>query len=382
MKESILLGKELFILKTESRGNLHSFELTVGDMIKISELLGKAPEKTSPEEFVRVLLSVTCHPKDRIINESSRPVGYSLSLDDVSKINPDELEKFATLFLENNERLYRKRISKSEPAKNGKGTVVSFEYGEMEHPREDKESSVSCLHRLWILDEAKRYKHNKDITQSLFGKYNDLSNIMKGFSHPLEDQMVKTLKMGDALKSSLKFAESQAKQKMSFFEQPTPGFNDFADLSRKIEENRIRPFEKLGDKLDKLIEVSSDTAEFVVQMNKTQTSLADELKKAGDFTLFYSKQNIKLTLFMISLTCISIILSAYSIYYSSSSSKQQLKYVNDTTSQMSKQLKSIDDHTISSSSINQNQTQKLIQLQTVTVAELKKMRQKEQSRKL
>lgn len=376
MKLRLPERKKAFIIQTESLGELYSFKANIADLTEISKRLDKSIVDASPEEFVRVLISVTCHPRDKIIEGSFCPSGYSLSLEDVAVIKPDELEIFASHYIKDNEYLYRKKIDKHEPARDGKGIILSFEYGEIEHVRADNESNVSYLYRLWTLYEVKTSKRLRDATKPMISAYNSLLKSAQGFSSSLQEEIDRTLKMGNVLKNSLRSTQLPEMQKSVPFD-PINLRPDYSEILKESEESRLRPFRNISDRLDKLIDVSANTAGFVVQMNKTQTDVANELKRAGDMTSFYSKWNLRLNIFIIALSIFSICISAYSIYYASNSSKQQLQYVGVSVEKLNTHLEAIDNNATSSSKTSQTQINKLIELQGLTIDELKKMNQQD-----
>ncbi|KDM91387.1 hypothetical protein [Photobacterium galatheae] len=237
------------------------------------------------------------------------------------------------------------------------------------------------------------------------------NDLLKGHSHfsdILNKDIVNTLTLGESLTNTIqgvdpitlgvaggvtKFGgdlgkDSNFENKIheGFRKQPTrfnfnlpDRYDELFYESKKAEiekeEKRLKPLNDMSESLAVLVEVSTKTAEFTVEMNKTQLKVADEIKSSGDESsklaregidiskkslelsdkgIKLSDKSVKLNYIVIGLTLLGVFVSfggvAYSIYQSIESDEKSnsemvvlskgLNRFSQEFSELSKTLKS------------------------------------------
>lgn len=317
--------KKLFSFSTESLGQLDCFPLSLGNM-KVFYQRKMDSDKEISNKLIRILISVTCHPHGRVTEETFTP-NPSLSVIDIASLKETEIEEFSRLFIEANPDLYRKKITHTKAS--DKGTIITSELGDIEISKDEGETNTEYLERLIIQyeDKISTFFKNK------FGELSKHYQSLQGFSNGLKKQINSTFKMGMDLKNSIESIKP-AQAKVSF----VPEINNTAisEVLKIAEENRLRPFQEISQRLDKLIELSMDSGDFLVEMNRTQTTIAEELKISSDKTYYFSKWNLLIGVIIIALTVISLIVTVYSIKTSSTSSDALTQSIGKYTTTLEK----------------------------------------------
>lgn len=281
-------------------GTLYIFPLTIGAQQDIHKILEKPFSETDPELFVKTLIAAVCYLENELVEGKYHPDKTSSILkEDIDKLNSEELEKFSYAYIKNNEYLFKE--SKYKTKKNERGNMVSYrEIGEIIYPRLDGETNVNYLHRLSIIEENKQ----KEQFAKLLKPFSDIT----GFSNNLTESIKNSFLMGDSLKKSIGAIRPPIFADIRSVESPFKQV-DYIDPFIQQEKNRLKPFNNLADKLDRLIYSSIQVAEFMVETNKIQAGIAKELKDSGDTAVKFSKINIGISCLIILLTICSICLS-------------------------------------------------------------------------
>ncbi|EAU53738.1 hypothetical protein [Mariprofundus ferrooxydans] len=268
-------------------------DVSVSDLTGISEDLADGIENIESEAYVRVLFRYLCHRENSLDNDKSKPNKPTLTKSDIDMLSVEELEEIASVYLKHNERLYKKEETDAET-----GMRV---FGNVEHPKEDNESNVSYLYRLSVIDHEKR---NKQI-EAIWKKFSGASN----FSSKLTETLSETLHMGDSLKASVERIR-RASQLPKIAVQPKDLSNELIlrqqELYQLEEEKRAKPFKDLAERLDLLIDTSTQSAEFMAEANSNQVQIANEIKSSGDSASKFSKWSIFFTVVVISLSIYTI----------------------------------------------------------------------------
>lgn len=331
-------------------GELCVFSISWGSIKELHKELDKPIEECEPDKFIRKFTRYICFPKTYIKEDRNKPAKPLLSDDDILSLTDDDLEAIAKVYIENNEYLFKKEIVK-EDKKPDQVTVVSFEYGEIEYPKKENENYIQYLFRLYI---THLQKMSKGISETISSIMPDI----KSFSSALTDGIKNTLLWGNSLSKTMEQfrAASMIPAKPAEPVIPIisvkpaellPGF-DFAEVERNIEANRLKPFSELADRLDQLIDASAQTTEFMIEANKIQTGIAEEIKSAGDETRKFSdetrgfsKQNIKLTYIVIILAVFGIVASFFSILKANNDGEMQRVQTRDSVNLLAGKLTDI-----------------------------------------
>jgi hypothetical protein len=151
---------------------------------------------------------------------------------------------------------------------------------------------------------------------------------------------------------------------------------DFKELARLSAEKQMAPFkylaselgESLSDvssRLDKLTELAAGSSEFLVETNKIQTKLANDLKAS-------SKKNIWFSIGIIVLTCISIFLGWQAVKGGKESTDSLLRGLENHASRMESVLREITENR--KSNISKELIDKTIEQQGLILKELQNIR--------
>lgn len=181
--------------------------------------------------------------------------------------------------------------------------------------------------------------------------------MFSSFSPGLSKDILKTMGIGESLKSSLSATKNisemleSIKPKSTF--QPTmehqlkiPAY----DLSKQIEnqeKRRLAPFKDLSSKMDLMIDAEKQTVSFMSGTYETQVQIASELKTSSDSANENSKLNIKYTRWIIGLTVFSALITAiafaYSIWFDNSSTEliQSNKSIKSSIVETNKKLEKL-----------------------------------------
>ena len=110
---------------------------------------------------------------------------------------------------------------------------------------------------------------------------------------------------------------------------------------KELEENRLRPFNELAERLDQLIDSSVQASEFMIEANKIQTCIAGEIKASGDTATRLSKRNIKLSMTVIVISALALAISAYTIFKDNQERQTQRLFIERTADRLAKTLSDI-----------------------------------------
>jgi hypothetical protein len=362
---------------TEKLGRLYIFTLVWGDMEGFYKEV-KSVEKLTPAQYVRLLVKYVCHPEGKLEDGQHRPKQPTLSDEDVNLISDSEFEDFAEKYI-TKKHFNRRWVSR--PGKGEEGVnSVTVELGEVEHPRSEGEKWVDYLYRLAVIHEKELNEQFRKIAEQFAG--------IGSFSKKLQEQIKNTFSLGDSLKKSFE-AFNIPRDLISKPHAPPFDLPIMPD---------IKPFGGLPDKIDKLIDISSQSADFLVEMNKTQIGIADELKSSGEKTAWYSKLNIA-TGILIGIIIIGLtILGIYLSNRGPKASDSQNTVFNKNIERLGNELKSLNENTkamlgnnkagfeqliqkdADSKGANQKLLLRLIEQQNLIITELKNLRDQDRSR--
>jgi len=295
-----------------SIGDLYLFEVRIKDTIGIEENLGSKFEELESEKFFRRYLPFFAYLKQDLIgDELERPEEYTLKGEDVDKLSKDELEEIAKLFIEKHPSFYKDWKSSHSKKEDGTYVISLKEEIDESSSKQDNETYIEYVYRLVL----ERYKKDQERAKKM----------LSSFSSRLSQDILKTMGIGESLKSSLDSLKSVGDMAKSFnpkvalFESVKPESIKFDyDFSKHIqdqERQRLAPFKDLSSKMDMMIKAEKETVSFMDDVYKTQVQIASELKTSSDSANENSKLNIKYTKLIICLTVISTFITAVSFAY-------------------------------------------------------------------
>lgn len=281
-------------------GQLCVFSISYRNEEELYEELGKPIDERESTDFIKKFISYVCYPKDSLKDGQNKPDKPLLNDDAILSLTDDDLQTIARIYIENNENLFKKLILKEEENDQGQ-TVVSYEYGQVEYPKNKNESYTQYLLRLYV-EKEKRHKKQKEKM---------LSGI-RSFSSGLEASIKNTLSWGDSLRKTIESIRPVDIANIMSVEAKSP-IADILKIEWMKEERRLKPFKELSDRLDQLVGISTKSIEFTIKANEIQTEIAGEIKSSGDVTTKFSKENINLTRIVILLALFGLVASVYTI---------------------------------------------------------------------
>lgn len=306
-----------------SIGDLAVFSLTMSEKIKIEEKFDNKLDEISAYQYIVEFIKYACHKKDVLDDLLSKPPETTLSEEDAIRLNNDDLELIARIYIENNEYLYKKVIRETKKNEDGID-VTSTKYGEVIMPKNDNESYQAYLLRL-------ETTYNKRISESFKKSFGNLNSFSKGIQESLRN----TISFGEQLNKSLKAAQSIRIPTVEPFIS-TPKFKTENSIIQPAE-NKLIPFNEIAERLDQLVEINSDSTKFMLEANKLQTRIAEEIKESGNSSTRLSKINILIAIVVLILSILSFAFSIYSVHVSNKSNNinierviYELKSINET----------------------------------------------------
>jgi hypothetical protein len=299
-------------------GDLYIFGLSARNQMELYKEVDKLLNTCNPADFIRKLAR-------RILKQSLKDGKYKPLTDaDISSLTESDLEAFAKLFIEHNEYLFKESLWKSK--RDNKGVIIHYmEYGEIQYPQHENESYAQYLIRLFIKGKEDQGKNIKRMLEGF-----------SSFSDELGDSIRNTLSWGDDLKKTMESIRSPEFVSIKQIEPKLPNI-DWSE----IQEARSRPFNELAERLDKLIDISTQSTEFMIKMNETQTKIAGEIKSSSDQATIFSKGVIWLTIIVIILTLINLAIFSYSVIKSNSDGENQRLEIQEHVNVLAEKLTDI-----------------------------------------
>lgn len=307
-------------------GKLYIYPMTVGGQGVLHTALGREIEKIEPIEFIKELARYISYPENTAVGEEKlKPENVVISQDDVEKLSEDDLELIASTYLDGCDYLYREFLRKTSPDPSV-GTRVSVVKGVIKFPLNDNETKIEYLHRLCGLEER---RHKEDAFK--------MTNKFKQFSDQLGKDIRQSLNMGEALRGTLGTVRPIAVGIPSY----RSAMPDIAELACQKEERQLRPLRDLAEKMDKLLEQSSLSTEFMIENNRVQTDIAEELKESGDITSGFSRKNLFLTKIVIGITVASVVIPIIFFVISRFDSGEQTKQTKEHVTNITNTIKNL-----------------------------------------
>lgn len=285
-----------------SIGKLCIFSIDFKDKSELDKQLGRPLKDCTPEEFVKNLSVFVCYPEDKLKEGKYKPDTPILRIADANKLTTENLEKIADIYINSDDSLSK--------IHNEKAVAEDEKYKVKHH--------INDLHRLSILEDDRRKKQMEKILPQ-YG--------LDIFSTELVDRIKGTLFMGNSLNKKM--------ESIRFMDQS-------------------QPFHKLADGLDQLIDLSAQATEFIIKANEIQTDIAAEIKTSGNATEKYSRLNIRLTIFVIGISIISLILTAYAIISGNSFNERQSSKIQNSADAIEASLSAINNNLLAENQNVQN----------------------------
>ncbi len=358
-------------------GELCVFSINLRDQGALYNTVDKPKQEVAPKEYVKSLVKFICFPKESLKEGKYKPDTPVINQDQINTLTEKDLESIAKIYVEKNPYLYKELEIKEETRENGEIEKIR-EYNKVIHPKNENESNVEYLHRLSILEDEKVAEKFKDIYESIAG--------VGKFSDSLTENIKKTLSWGDSLSKSLEalkplsgvvpvteHAENTLQEKKNYLanhvrqEFLNSRGIDFAKIARESEESRLKPFNDLSQRLDKLINSSVLASEFMIKANEIQTTIASEIKSSSDSSTLFSKRNISLSIAVLVISAVSLFMTGYSIYSTTTSGSEQQSFYQEKVDAVINEISTLNN--VSKS--DQENTKDLIELLKTQINESK-----------
>jgi hypothetical protein len=294
-----------------SIGRLAIFDITVSEKIKIEDELNNNLQDSNGKEYVSTLAKYACHKEDVLEKSQSKPPERTLTDEDIKSLNDNDLELISKIYIENNEYLYKESIQETKKGEDGIN-VTSTKYGNVILPKKDTENYQEYLLRIEI-------EYNKKVSESIKKSFGNLTSFSKG----IQDSLKNTISLGEQLNKSLNIAQPYRFPKI---EPIVPSSNiDFGSLSKQIAKNKNKPVKEIAKHLDQLVVINSDSTRFMIEANKLQTRIAEEIKESSDSSTKLSKISILIGAVVLILTVLSFAYSIYSVRISNKSNNLNIE---------------------------------------------------------
>jgi len=327
-----LLNNEPYACIPTAIGELCIFSITVGSQIELHKDIAKPIDDCEPTEFVRQLSRHICFPKESLREHKYKPDKPLLSATDVSSLTEEDLEAISKIYVENNEYLSKKLILKTRQNEKGE-TITHGEYGEIEYPKDKNETFTKYLTRLSAKHDEKQRKQMEEMFGSISG--------LGSFSRTLGDSIKNTLSWGNSLSKAMESIRPIRDSALLRNVEPSIPPINWAEMEKIREEKRLRPFNELASQLDELIDVSAQSAEFLIEANKIQTGIAGEIKSSGDETTRFAKKNVNLSIVVIVLTVLGMCVALLTAYLNSVDGVEQRQVAKEQVDLLSGKLTDI-----------------------------------------
>ncbi|STO57603.1 hypothetical protein [Grimontia hollisae] len=336
IKKTILALTKMGNIETEL-GTLCNFALSGKAAFDLDDYLSEAHGKSiyeiEPKLYVRALAKFTCYPLSSLSADGERPQNYPLGDEDLDKLSDSSLEKIAILQLKGgkNSQLSDVESSKNECVLSAIQTRhiktkndISKHHLEMTDYLKNLQSSVfsdelqTQLHTTSLLGDSLHQQINQIRSLNIAGTTSALdayNNTIHAHQRDIElalgpelshmrDYISPSSAAHEAMSSSIKPSDILSSYT---FPEPEP-FKaiDWAKSFRDKEEAKRVPFRELGTKLDKLVDVTAQSVQYMNQMNENMRLAAEETKRSSDA----ASRNVKWTLFF---TIVSILISVVSL---------------------------------------------------------------------
>lgn len=319
-----------------SIGEILLFKLSVGDTSNIIDELKNKIQNSTADEYIKIFIKYVCYKKEDLADYVLKPDKPLLTDTDINKFSVTDIENIAKTYIENNEYLFRK--AKFETNDSDSNIRISrLIYGDIEYPKMETESYKDYLFRLQI-------NQRKKLEESLKNSIGDISN----FSKNLQKNIFGTFSLGEKLANSIKLANIAPDPII----KPVISKINSSELKKNAEqiaENKAQPFKDFSDKLDKLVDITAESIQFMIEANKLQTKIAEEIKSSSDSSTTFSKGNILISVVVLIVGILSFCFSVYTVRVSNESNTQ---YVNSIIEELKTLNKTYDSNSVEINSTN------------------------------
>ena len=279
----MLIKPVTFTFATESLGVLECLVFRRADVAKVEEQLGKNIELSTPEEYARALISLTCRRSCSITAPLLETSLADLSFSDVASLSDEELEAFSEKYLKENQHLFKKSSSKLE--KRPEGEVINIGVlGDVQYPRKDNETAVMYLYRLASIEKKNEMDHLKKIAgpmeqfakscRNLFSVPHSSQSIFAGMNQILNDRRSLNEAFANIGKVSSAHSENHSLPPV--------------DLAKSSSVDTLvgSPLREIGTRLDSLIEITQRSNEFTVQFSQKEMEFYQSQRASGQKSIF------------------------------------------------------------------------------------------------
>ncbi|HFQ5257433.1 TPA: hypothetical protein ACGUXQ_002667 [Vibrio vulnificus] len=308
-------------------GKLAVFSLRVKGLSILSDLVGSKSIHDIPmDSYIRLLMQVVVYPSELVL-EKEEPTSGQITSEQADLLSKDSLDKFATLFLKHHEYLYREHITKRRE-KEGK-VFISFDNGEVIHPKNEDELPHEYLYRLLLIEKKKESERvNKTmaripqwgkLSKQLMSQYQTTNMIGASLNHSLEQLRASTgaaslvPKIPQPSKTEILKSEDTFRLMDSIAKQ-----NRLKDERERQKENSIQ---KQEQHLESMIDIMSQSSEYMRNIDNNQRLATEETRKASEeaasiaiASVSIARKGITLAIWGIVLNVFVLTLTAFSVW--------------------------------------------------------------------
>ncbi|WP_122053911.1 hypothetical protein [Vibrio sp. Evd11] len=405
------LGKNKPFLGTidTELGELAVYLLRVKGIKALSDQTGdKSIGDFSAESYIQMLISVLAHPVEKVLNDEE-PEKSTLPLERIMLLGEKSLNQFSKLFLEHHDYLYREKISESKKKEDGT-PVWSLRYGDTIHPQNEDEQPYEYLYRLLVIEDGEQQERRREVlgqfaSKSLLSSHlNSQFETSTAIGAALSDR-VKSLTTAASLASEITQPISAA---MASIHQPALDISSIAranhipdsilnpsnvlepsiSISNKMmeiqheETARKHKQEHLNERqeqhLGAMVESMSESVEYMRRLDDNQRLATEESKQASKDSSEFAIRGIKLNKWVLALTVIGLLSSAYVDHSGSDTAEQEIQVVKDGFSKLSESFENLA-NAVEETNRNEHITETALSLQKENT-ELKALIEKQSQR--
>lgn len=224
--------------------------------------VGNGIEELNPKNYIQTLFRHLCHYDEDLPKDKSMPLKPSLSKDDINLLTDEELNKLASIYLENH-------THDDSDVKKGDETDIKY------------------IHRLAISQK----KRLQEVSDAAMAKYAGLSTI----SDEVTEQINDSLLAAEALQNSTYHMDDiglLARKHKSLPTLASPVPNISLEIKRELE---------------RLVSVTSQSSDFAIKSHQVQLSINNAIVTSGRETSSLARIGIGLTVVVIVISILSII---------------------------------------------------------------------------
>lgn len=293
---SIRFGRqEGRLVHTDGLGPLQLFGPSLNDESARERETSALGVSRSPQDVVRILARHVCHRPENLVEGKYKPGDATLSRAEVAQLTIKDIETIADAYIEERPSISQNSIF--DIVEEEGRQIRRHRYGDPKLSKLPNEPSAAYLVRLLELHDTEIRTHLKETLGQL-----------SSFSGAVQSTIASTYLAGESLMNSFLPPAQHWMREPIGATRP-----DRLVLPVRAADTTNQLLSELGAKLGDLIEHSQSAAEYAVEANNTQITIAHAVNKGIADGSKFSKITIGLSFLVFVLTVASLMIAAYSM---------------------------------------------------------------------